>query len=183
MSLIEKDLNYIREIIYQFYKTRSRLAVNRIVKKYGMDYNDIFQVASIAYLRGEKNFNKQKGVKFQTFIAFCIKNELGKIARDHSAVKRNSSNVTLIPIDKSIDDETNLGDVIPSPEDDFSKVEDRLTIQRFLNLLTEEERHCVVMSYIYEKSQKEIGKVIGVNQTNVSPRIKRAISKMQAVGG
>lgn len=183
MSRIAKDLNYIWEMIYQFYKCRSKLAINRIVKKYDMDHEDVFQIACIAYLRGEKNFDEKKGVKFQTFIAFCIKNDLRKISREHNAKKRNSANISLVSIDKPIDNEINIGDVIPYPLDEFVTIEDRLTIQMFLKALSEEERYCVVMSFIYEKSQSEIGKLIGVNQTNAAKRIKRALNKMQAVGG
>ena len=56
MSNIEHDKRFIYEMIFQFYKVRNENQVSNIVRKHSIDFDDIFQIASIAYLRAEKKF-------------------------------------------------------------------------------------------------------------------------------
>ena len=58
-----------------------------IAKKFvgrGVDYDDLFQVASLALLKGIDRFDETKGLKFSTFITPTITGEIKNYFRDRS---------------------------------------------------------------------------------------------------
>ncbi|MBK5263481.1 MAG: hypothetical protein JJE17_13100, partial [Peptostreptococcaceae bacterium] len=113
MSNVERDLNFIRLMIYQFYKCRTEYRVSRIVAKYGMEFDDVFQIGCIAYLGAEKSYKDDKGVKFHTFAGHCIKSHLKRIIRDHTLQKRDTTQLSFVSLD----------DIEIPTEGDFEKVE------------------------------------------------------------
>lgn len=174
MSNIERDLKFIWEIIYQFYKVRSPYEVSSIVDKYSMDHDDVYQVACMSYVHAEKNYKPELGVKFHTFAAYCIKSQLIKIVRDFKLQKRDTSKLKFV----SLDDDFNLE--IPV-EGEFEEVETKMFINKLLDLLTVEERYLVLANYDNPKTQTKIGQSIGVKQITVSRRVKKAVAKMREV--
>ena len=61
--------------------------VSMIAKKFvgrGVDYDDLFQVASLALLKGIDRFDETKGLKFSTFITPTITGEIKNYFRDRS---------------------------------------------------------------------------------------------------
>lgn len=181
MSRIENDLKFIWEIIYQFYKVRRKFDVTKIVKKYGMDHEDVFQVASLAYIRAEEKFDNSSGVKLHTFIGHCIKNDLAKINQHQKLKKRDTSKLNFLPIDAETKEGRPFAEMIPGEDNTFEDIDNELTIKRFLKVLSDGERRCVIGVYLHCKSQHEIAKELGIGQITVSRRTKTALSKMQAV--
>ena len=58
-----------------------------IAKKFvgrGVDYDDLYQVASLALLKGIERFDERKGLKFSTFITPTITGEIKNYFRDRS---------------------------------------------------------------------------------------------------
>ena len=50
----------------------------------GVEYDDLYQVASLALLKGIDRFDETKGIKFSTFITPTITGEIKNYFRDHS---------------------------------------------------------------------------------------------------
>ena len=64
--------------------------VKCIVKRYlgkGVDYDDLFQIACMGFLKAIAGFNEEFGVKFSTYALPMIAGEIKRFMRDDGAVK------------------------------------------------------------------------------------------------
>ncbi len=84
-------------------------------------------------------------------------------------------------LDKTIsgekDDDT-IGEKIVKKESEYDKLLDKITIQRELNILDEEERRVIIYRYYKELTQSQVAKLIGTSQVQVSRIEKKALNKM-----
>jgi RNA polymerase sigma-B factor len=86
------------ELLLQYKKTGDIALRNKIAEKYlyiaeilakkfvgrGVEYDDLYQVASLALLRGIEKFDPEQGVKFTTFITPTITGKIKNYFRDRS---------------------------------------------------------------------------------------------------
>ena len=87
------------EELFRRYRETGDLSLrNRIVERYlyiasviakkfvgrGVEYDDLYQVASLALIRGVDRFDERKGLKFSTFITPTITGEIKNYFRDRS---------------------------------------------------------------------------------------------------
>lgn len=70
-AIVEKYL-YIAEVIAKKFSGR------------GVEYDDLFQAASLALMRGVDRFDPSRGVRFSTFITPTIAGEIKNYFRDHA---------------------------------------------------------------------------------------------------
>ena len=87
-----------RELFEQYQKTHDIALRNQIVEKYlyiasvlakkfvgrGVDYDDLYQVASLALIKGVERFDASLGLQFSTYITPTITGEIKNYFRDHS---------------------------------------------------------------------------------------------------
>ncbi len=86
------------ELFRKYRETHDVALRNEIVEKYlyiaavlakkfvgrGVDYDDLYQVASLALIKGVDRFDERKGLKFSTFITPTITGEIKNYFRDRS---------------------------------------------------------------------------------------------------
>ncbi len=92
----EELLDYIRkaksgnekakEIIF-YNNTPLIKSIIRRFKDKGVEYEDLYQIASIGFLKAIKNFDESYGVKFSTYCVPMIIGEIKRYMRDNGAIK------------------------------------------------------------------------------------------------
>ena len=89
-------LEYIRRAKAGEEKAKERLIeenvslVKCIVKRYlgkGVDYDDLFQIACMGFLKAIAGFDERYGVKFSTYAVPMIAGEIKRFMRDDGSVK------------------------------------------------------------------------------------------------
>ena len=87
-----------RELFSRYRETGDKGLRNEIAERYlyiasvlakkfvgrGVEYDDLYQVAALALLKGIDRFDETKGIKFSTFITPTITGEIKNYFRDHS---------------------------------------------------------------------------------------------------
>lgn len=79
--------SYNRNIIVQKYLYLAEIISKKFVNR-GIDYEDLYQVASIALIKAVERFSTDKGVKFVSFATPTIIGELKRFFRDKASVIR-----------------------------------------------------------------------------------------------
>ena len=86
------------ELFRRYRETGDKALRNEIVEKYlyiasviakkfvgrGVEYDDLYQVAALALIKGVDRFDETKGLQFSTFITPTITGEIKNYFRDHS---------------------------------------------------------------------------------------------------
>lgn len=143
------------------------------------DYEDIVSIGTIGLIKAAATFNPSKGTRFATYASQCINNEIYMYFRKEKLhIHAISLETPIITSDSNT--ELTLGNVIISPEQDFTEeVEENdifiKIINIILNLLKSRER--LIMLYkISGASQSFIAEACNLSQSYVS-RFERNIIK------
>lgn len=203
---------YIAEIL-------SRKFVNR-----GIDYDDIYQVASMGVLYAVERFDPDRGVKFATYATPTVMGEIRRYFRDKGnfvriprrlyevfyraeRIKRTSADLTEAELarrlnlpDEVIREANDLGDMsfvksleyeafadgslslsnlIGAEDNHFLMLENKDFIDYCMKQLNDTERKFVRLRYSDEMSQKEIAKIFGISQMQVSRMEKSILKKLR----
>ncbi len=75
-----------KETIFQNNAPLIKSIVKRFKNK-GVEYDDLFQIASIGFLKAVNNFDESFGVKFSTYTVPMIIGEIKRYIRDNGAIK------------------------------------------------------------------------------------------------
>ena len=94
--------------------------IKSIVKRYlgkNIEYDDLFQIASIGLLKAIKNFSTEYNVRFSTYAVPMILGEIKRQMRDDGYLKVSRSTKSLsIKINRYIEEQTMLGEKEPTIE-------------------------------------------------------------------
>ena len=89
--LIEENSPLIKSVIKRF-------------KDKGIEYDDLYQLGCIGFLKAIKNFNAEFGVKFSTYVVPMVIGEIKRFLRDDGAIKVSRALKTLnLQINKFIE--------------------------------------------------------------------------------
>ena len=85
-------------------------------------------------------------------------------------------------LDRKIDNENDkelVGDRIPSNKNDYEELINKMTTEKLLKVLTNQEKKVIIYRYYKELTQTQIAKLLDTSQVQVSRIEKRAIEKMR----
>jgi RNA polymerase sigma-B factor len=72
-------------------------------------------------------------------------------------------------------------DVIGSEDKGYEQVDQRLLLESAVHVLNEREKQILQWTFIENKSQREVGEILGISQMHVSRVQKKAIEKLRKV--
>ena len=95
--------------------------IKSIVKSYqnkGVDYDDLYQIGCVGFLKAINNFDCKYQVKFSTYAVPMIAGEIKRFLRDDGSVKVSRAIKTLwLKIKSYLDELNKKGEEVPSVED------------------------------------------------------------------
>jgi RNA polymerase sigma-B factor len=80
-----------------------------------------------------------------------------------------------------VDEDVTLGDTLGTPDDGFSRAEERVLIATLMRSLTARERYVLRLRFEGEFTQAEIGARIGVGQMQVSRILRQTLARLHAL--
>lgn len=133
---------------------------------------DLFSIGLIGIAKAVNTFNPDKGVKFSTYAAPIIRNEILMTLRKKRIFPAFSLDDTYL-MDSG--NEVTYGEMIA----DKKRFEEEVETATIVNLLTEKERKILYLYAVEGLSQGEIAKIIGVSQSLVSRILKKIQKKLE----
>lgn len=100
--------------------TENAPLIKSIVKRFkgkGVEYDDLYQIACIGFLKAVKNYDESFGVKFSTYTVPMVIGEIKRYMRDNGAIKVSRTlKILANKINKYIDAYQTANDASPSVE-------------------------------------------------------------------
>lgn len=176
----------------RYYEENVRL-IHKVIQPYkgSCEYEDLFQEASIGFIKGLSTYDPSKGVLLSTYCYKCCRNELNQYIR-HSRSKGRSGNVVSLDAELPGADGKALNsieNITVSEADDLHQISiplEELVSRREIAQeaarvieedLNENERIAFIL-YSQGITQNMIAKELSISQANVSKIIRLAKCKI-----
>lgn len=149
--------------------------VGLVLKSIGLSTldDDLYSTGIVGLIKAVNHFDSEKEIKFSTYAAHVIRNEILMTRRKKK-----------VDISFSLDDTANLecGDAVPyadiiSSEKRFEdEIITKVQYEEMLCKLSDRERNIIILFSVYDKTQREISALTGLSQSYVS-RIIRGVRR------
>lgn len=131
-----------------------------------LDYDDMFQIASMAFYRSYQMFDESKGM-FTTYAGYNMYQALNKqyyrVTKRIDKTRGSSIDELILGLDKK----TDVKDSIPALNNTEDEVVCSIIFKEVLNRLPENKRDMIVL-YSRGYTQQEVAKMCNTNQVSVS---------------
>lgn len=173
-TLIEHNMRLVAHVVKKYY-----------TGKYA-DEEDLISIGTIGLIKAVSSYSLDKNIKFATYAAKCIQNEVLMYFR---SLKKTSLDVYMEdPIDTDKDGNTmTLMDIITFDDNIIEKVDNKIKARKLYdfveNTLNKREREIITMRYgLYGKkplTQREAAKKLGISRSYVSRIEKKALENLR----
>lgn len=124
--------------------------IKSIVKRYlrvGLDYEDLYQLGCVGFLKAINNFKTEFGVKFSTYAVPMIAGEIKRFLRDDGEIKISRSIKQLsIKIARFVEEEQAQGNPAPTTKE----LADKFMVDEADVVLAVDSAYCLIS--LYEKT-------------------------------
>ena len=76
-------------------------------------------------------------------------------------------------------DSLNILDTLGSHKDEANLITNKITINRIINSLSPRDKEVILLRYYKDKTQNEVGKILGISQVQVSRIERKVLDKMK----
>lgn len=172
-KLIEHNLRLVAHITKKYYSS-------------GTPQEDLMSLGTIGLIKAIDSFQPEKGIRFSTYAAKCLHNEILMYFRAQKKLSQEISLNETIETDKDGNAMT-FGDVISTDDTIAEDVDLKIRSEqmRFLinTLLTPRERQILILRYGLNRdntmTQREIAEKLGISRSYVSRIEKFAMEKIR----
>ena len=107
--------------------------------------------------------------------------EILKVSKEEIAAAIESGNIveSIYDVESQDDDERMLIEKITDEKDEYNHLADKITLNEIINNLEEKEKKVVILRFYKEKTQSQVGKILGITQVQVSRIEKKVLEKMR----
>ena len=75
--------------------------------------------------------------------------------------------------------ELNILDTLKSKKDEANLITNKIVLNKIINSLEKRDKEIILLRYYKDKTQSEVGKILGISQVQVSRIEKRILEKMK----
>lgn len=160
---------------------KNQAFIYSMIKKFpNVEKEDVVSCGNLAFAKCLNAYSLDKNIKFLTFLSTCIRNEILMFIRKNKKHKNDISFESVI-LNDSKGNVLTLEDTLSDNEDFVEELilkDYKESFYKYLNRLTEKERQ-IIRLVLKNKKQREIGIILGINQSYVSRLMLRAIKKLK----
>lgn len=172
-KLIEHNLRLVAHIAKKYYSS-------------GTSQDDLMSLGTIGLIKAIDSFQPEKGIKFATYAAKCLHNEILMFFRSQKKLTQEVSLSETIDTDRDGNPMT-FSDVISTEDTIAEDVDQKIKSEqvRFLirTVLTQREREILILRYGLNRqkplTQREIADRLGISRSYVSRIEKSAMEKIR----
>lgn len=148
-------------------------------RKFGYFGFDAVHDAGIeALIKSARTFSAEYNVEFGQFLYYNMQREMHRSVRFFNQQKRKGETVSMDKENEQINgNPVTLHDLI-SVEDKYRFIDSSL-LNTLISRLNQQERLLITLHYVYDLSQRDIAKKVGISQPHVGRVMKRALEKMR----
>lgn len=165
MDLVELYKSMIKSIIKKYLE---------YARKVGLDYDDLFQEASMAVLRAENTYKDNKGMKLETWIYNNIDWRIQRV------LEANKKYEKIISINSTVESgEGSIIEILDMIQDKVNialEVQDKIMMETYkaeiLSRLDNKKANIMILKYFYNMPNSYIEKV--TNTTGISNHIRES---------
>ncbi len=95
-----------------------------------------------------------------------------------SSLPVNSIEENVYSSDKN-GNELNILDTLKSNKDEANLITNKIVLNKIINSLEKRDKEIILLRYYKDKTQSEVGKILGISQVQVSRIEKRILEKMK----
>ena len=189
-----ENRGYEKEDIYRI----GAIGMIKAVQKFDFTYNVMFSTFAVTYIIGEiRRFLRDDGMikvsRKLKYLAYQISEEKKKneeigveelakklgVSKEEIAMALESSSATE-SLESAIDDEGKLSLInrINSKENSEEKIVNKLALKKCIKELNEKDKKIIFLRYYKCQTQKEVARILGISQVQVSRLEKKILNKM-----
>ena len=104
-----------------------------------------------------------------------------KIPKEEIAAAIESSNTvnSIYSVEGANSDDRMLIEKITEDKDEYNQLVNKMTLNEIINKLEDREKEVVLLRFYKEKTQSQVGKILGITQVQVSRIEKKVLEKMR----